>query len=63
MNGIQHPDGRYGGAKHNGWYAVLDEQQVFIDTDNDGYADTWTVQDVTLENGAKVASATIGEDY
>ena len=61
LNGIQHPDGRYGGAKHNGWYAVLDEQQVFIDTDNDGYADTWTVQDVTLENGAKVASATIGE--
>ena len=61
LYGIQHPDGRYGGPKHNGWFAVLDEQQVFIDTDEDGYADTWTIQDVTLENGAKVASATIGE--
>ena len=58
-NGIQHPDGQYGGDKHNGFYAVLDEQQVFIDTDNDGYVDTWTIQDVTLENGAKVASAPI----
>ena len=58
-HGIQHPDGMYGGAKHNGWFAVLEEQQVFIDADKDGYGDTWTVQDVTLENGAKVASATI----
>ena len=57
--GIQHPDGQYGGAKHNGFFAVLEEQQVFIDADEDGYADTWTVQDVTLEDGAKVASATI----
>ena len=69
--GIQHPDGLYGGPKHNGFFAVLEEQQVFIDADdnnenatgnakkNDGYSDTWTVQDVTLENGAKVASATI----
>ena len=57
--GIQHPDGQYGGAKHNGFYAVLEEQQVFIDTDNNGYADTWTLQDVTLYAGAKVASAVI----
>ncbi len=57
--GIQHPDGMYGGAKHNGWFAVLEEQQVFIDTDSDGYADTWTLQDVTLMAGAKVASAEI----
>lgn len=57
--GIQHPDGRYGGPKHNGWFAVLEEQQVFMDDDGDGYADTWTLQNVTLENGAKVASAPI----
>lgn len=57
--GIQHPDGMYGGAKHNGWFAVLEEQQVFIDADEDGYGDSWTLQDVTLENGAKVASASI----
>ena len=59
--GIQHPDGRYGGAKHNGWFAVLTEQQVFVDADQDGFGDTWTLQDVTLENGAKVASATIAD--
>lgn len=59
--GIQHPDGMYGGAKHNGWFAVLEEQQVFIDDDGDGYADTWTLQDVTLENGAKAASAPIAD--
>ena len=58
-SGIQHPDGMYGGEKHNGWYAVLEEQQVFVDADEDGYGDTWTVQDVTLQAGAKVASATI----
>ena len=57
--GIQHPDGMYGGAKHNGWFAVLTEQQVFVDDDQNCYGDTWTLQDVTLENGAKVASATI----
>lgn len=57
--GIQHPDGQYGGEKHNGFFAVLEEQQVFIDTNNDGFADTWTLQDVTLYNGAKVASAVI----
>lgn len=63
--GIQHPDGLYGGAKHNGFFAVLEEQQVFIDLNNDGYAETWTLQDVTLHNGAKVASAQIkdGELY
>lgn len=59
--GIRHPDGMYGGAKHNGWFAVLEEQQVFIDTDGDGYADTWTLQDVTLQAGAKVASAVIAD--
>lgn len=58
-NGIQHPDGQYGGEKHNGFYAVLNEQQVFLDLNDDGYADTWTLQDVTLYAGAKVASAVI----
>lgn len=38
---------------------VLTEQQVFVDEDQNCYGDTWTLQDVTLENGAKVASATI----
>lgn len=57
--GIRHPDGQYGGPKHNGFFAVLEEQQVFIDTDNDGFSDTWTLQDVTLEAGAKVLSAAI----
>lgn len=58
-HGIQHPDGQYGGEKHNGFYAVFEEQQVFIDTDANGYADTWTLQDVTLYAGAKAASAPI----
>ena len=58
-HGIQHPDGQYGGAKHNGFYAVMEEQQVFVDTDDNGYCDTWTLQDVTLYAGAKVASAPI----
>ena len=58
-HGIQHPDGQYGGAKHNGFYAVMEEQQVFVDTDDNGYSDTWTLQDVTLYAGAKVASAVI----
>lgn len=58
-HGIRHPDGRYGGEKHNGFFAVLEEQQVFVDTDNNGYADTWTLQDVTLYAGAKAASAVI----
>ncbi len=58
-NGIRHPDGMYGGAKHNGWFAVLTERQVFVDADGDGYGDTWTLQDVTLEAGAKAASAAI----
>ena len=57
--GIQHPDGQYGGAKHNGFFAVMEEQQVFVDTDDNGYCDTWTLQDVTLYAGAKVASAVI----
>lgn len=57
--GIRHPDGMYGGAKHNGWFAVLEEQQVFVDASEDGYGDTWTLQDITLENGAHVASAAI----
>ena len=42
--GIQHPDGMYGGAKHNGWFAVLTEQQVFVDDDQNCYGDTWTLQ-------------------
>ena len=58
-HGIQHPDGQYGGAKHNGFFAVMEEQQVFVDTDDNGYSDTWTLQDVTLYAGAKVASAVI----
>ena len=58
-HGIQHPDGQYGGAKHNGFFAVLEEQQVFVDFNNDGYSDTWTLEDVTLYAGAKVASAPI----
>ncbi|MCD8250089.1 MAG: hypothetical protein LUC60_09625, partial [Lachnospiraceae bacterium] len=58
-SGIRHPDGMYGGAKHDGWFAVLEEQQVFVDTDEDGYADSWTQQDVMLQAGAKVASAMI----
>ena len=58
-HGIQHPDGQYGGAKHNGFFAVMEEQQVFVDTNEDGYSDTWTLQDVTLYAGAKVASAVI----
>ena len=58
-HGIQHPDGQYGGAKHNGFFAVMEEQQVFVDTNQDGYSDTWTLQDVTLYAGAKMASAAI----
>lgn len=58
-HGIQHPDGQYGGPKHNGFFAVLEEQQVFLDLNNDGYSDTWTLEDVTLYAGAKVASAPI----
>ena len=57
--GIRHPDGQTSGAKHNGQYAVLEEQQIFVDTDGDGYCDTWKTQDATLKNGTKVASATI----
>ena len=60
-HGIQHPDGQYGGERHNGFFAVMKEQQVFVDTDNNGYSDTWTLQDVTLYAGAKVASATIAD--
>lgn len=58
-SGIQHPDGQYGGNKHNGFFAVLEEQQVFADLNGDGYSDTWTLEDVTLYAGAKVASAVI----
>lgn len=57
--GILHPDGREDGAKHDGKYAVLEEQQIFVDTDGDGYPDTWQTHDATLTNGTKVASAQI----
>ena len=66
--GITHPDGRKvntaGAADSAKYYndnglAILREQQVFVDTDNDGFCDTWKTQDVTLKNGVKVASAVI----
>lgn len=57
--GILHPDGQNSGRNHDGVYASMEEQQVFVDTNGDGYADTWKTQDSTLRNGNKVASAQI----
>lgn len=57
--GILHPDGNEDGAKHDGEYAVMEEQQIFVDSDGDGYSDKWVTQDSTLANGNKIASAMI----
>lgn len=57
--GIMHPDGQSSGRNHDGVYAVMEEQQIFVDTNGDGYADTWKTQDSTLKNGNKIASAQI----